>query len=155
MLTQARAFGLQWKLGPEDLTLISIGTGSSGRATLSNPKPPRTASGLAFHALMETLEDGQLLTLTMLQWFSDSPQPWQINSEIGDLSDEVLGGRPLLRFQRYDMPLDATWLQQNLQAHLPDKVIHVMRRMDRYASMKEIYAMAAAAAELQVRLAHL
>ena len=45
MLTQARAFHLQWKMGPEYLALISIGTGNARGRSRVEAKPPRTSAG--------------------------------------------------------------------------------------------------------------
>jgi len=155
MLSQARAFGLKWKMGPENLSLISIGTGLYRHHPTHQDKPPLFAGELVMRALMNALPDGQLLTLTLLQWFGESPQPWQINSEIGDLAGEVLGGRPLLRFQRYDMPLEIPWLDKHLGRLFSDRELKDLRRIDDASRMRELHAMATAAAASQVRLEHL
>jgi uncharacterized protein len=152
MLTQAKAFGLGWKMGPGNLGLVSIGTGHA-RTALRNL--PRTAPGLLLRTLADTLSDGQQLALTLLQWFSESPAPWRINSEIGNLSGEVFGGSPLFCFQRYDMPLEADWLQQNLGLDLSPARLAALQRIDRPDRMQELYAMAEQAAELQVHREHL
>lgn len=155
MLTQARAFGLRWKMGPENLRLISIGTGHARAPHLEPRQIPRTSAGLVLRALTDTLDDGQLLSLTLLQWFSESSSPWPINSEIGDLSGEVFGGRPLFQFQRYDMPLSALWLEHNLDLRLPETRLAQLRRIDRPECMEELFQMGAKAAELQVCGEHL
>jgi uncharacterized protein len=155
MLSQADAFGLRWKMGPENLSLISIGAGQYRRHLDSLAKSPRTAGGLAMRALMDTLADGQLLTLTLLQWFGNTPQPWPINSEIGDLSTEVLGGRPLLSFQRYDMPLEARWLRERLNLQVSAKRLSDLRRFDNPAEMQDLYSLASRAAAEQVSIEHL
>ncbi|WP_263374233.1 patatin-like phospholipase family protein [Granulicella aggregans] len=154
MLSQARAFGLQWKVGPENLILLSIGAGQYRRRLPAGAKPPFTAGGLALRALMDTVADGQLLALTLLQWFGDTPEPWPINSELGDLAGEIFGGRALLRFQRYDLPLEAAWLREHLNLHFTDRQLTAMRRIDNPAGMKEIHAIALRAAELQVKAGH-
>jgi hypothetical protein len=153
MLTQAEAFGLKWPLGADNLTLLSIGTGNARGKSPAYSKTPRTSGALVLRSLMDTLADGQLLTLTLLQWFSDTPAPWKINSEIGDLGDECLGGKPLLRFQRFDMPLDAEWLQQdeNLGITLTEEELVVLRRFDRVDTMKNLYDLAKRAALIQMK----
>jgi hypothetical protein len=155
MLSQARAFGLQWKMSPENLSLISLGAGLYRHHPEGSTKPPLLAADLLMRALMNTLADGQLLTLTLLQWFGESAQPWQINSEIGDLSGEVLGERPLLRFQRYDMPLEIPWLRENLKKNLSARELKDLRRIDNAVTMRGLHAMATTAAAQQVQLQHL
>jgi hypothetical protein len=151
MLTQAEAFDLKWPLGADNLTLLSIGTGNARGKSTAYAKAPRTSGALLLRSLMDTLADGQLLTLTLLQWFSETPVPWKINSEIGDLGSEHLGGRPLLRFQRYDMPLDSDWLQKNLGVERTEEELVVLRRFDRVDSMEELYDLAQLAACEQMK----
>jgi hypothetical protein len=151
MLTQAEAFGLKWPLGAENLTLLSIGAGNARGRSQANAKPPRTSGSLLLRSLMDTLADGQLLTLTLLQWFSETPSPWPINSEIGNLGSEFLGGRPLLRFQRFDMPLDSVWLQNNLGVSLTEDELVVLRRFDRVDTMQQLYELAKQAADIQLQ----
>jgi hypothetical protein len=91
----------------------------------------------------------------LLQWFGDTPSPWQINSEIGDLSGEVLGGQSLLRFQRYDMPLETGWLRDNLDHHVSQKQLKNLRRFDNPSTMQELYGLAARVAAKQIRAEHL
>jgi len=151
MLTQADNYGLQWPLGVDNLTLLSIGTGNARGLTQENTKAPKTSGALLLRSLMDTLADGQLLTLTLLQWFSETPAPWTINSEIGNLGSEYLGGKPLLRFQRYDMPLDSDWLQKNLGVERTEEELVVLRRFDRVDSMEELYDLAQLAACEQMK----
>ena len=154
MLTQARAFGLCWPLGDAQLMLVSIGTGQHRRGLRHGAQPPHTAGMLAWHALLDTVADAQLLTLALLQWFSEPAMSWPINSEIGDFSGELLGGRALLRFQRYDMPLEAGWLNDALGLQLTPEAVLQLRRFDEPAHMAELHRMAARVAELQVLGAH-
>jgi len=155
LLTQARAFGLQWQPGPEALSVISIGAGQYRMGLAPGALPPKTAGGLALHSLMEAVSNAQMQTLTMLQWFSEPAMPWIINSEIGNLAGDVLGGRPLLNFQRYDMALEASWLESELGFQVKPAALARLRRFDDPGCMKELYAMAIVAAEKQVRLEHL
>lgn len=154
MLTQARAFGLQWPLGPERLLLVSVGTGQYRRGLHGAP-PPATAGGLALHSLMDAVADSQMLTLTLLQWFGEPAFRWSINSEIGDLAGEVLGGRPLLAFVRYNMPLESDWLERELGVRLGEPEMARLRRFDDPRNMNELYAMATQVAERQVQPEHI
>lgn len=153
MLTQARAFGLQWPLGPEQLLLVSIGAGQHRRGW-AGAAPPATAGSLALHALLDAVADAQVLTLTLLQWFSEPAVRWRINSEIGDFAGEVLGGRPLLGFVRYNMPLEAEWLETELGLGITSRELARLRRFDDPAHMQKLHAMATKVAERQVRPEH-
>ncbi len=155
MLTQARAFKLQWELAPDRLLLISIGAGHHRPGLAEGASPPNTSGGLAWRALMDALSDTQTQTLALLQWFSEPALSWPINTEVGDLSGECLGGSPLLGFQRYDMKLEAAWLQEQLGLRLAPLALTRLRRVDDPGCMMELHAMATRVAEQQVRLEHL
>jgi len=154
LLTQANAFGLKWPVGPENLSLISIGAGQFRRGIGIGARPPRTAAMLAIQGLMQSLSSTQMQTLTLLQWLSNPDMSWQINSEIGDLSGELLNGQPMLRFQRYDMLLEEPWLETHLGIKLAPKMLDRLRRLDGPDYMPELYEMAAKIAADQVKLEH-
>lgn len=155
MMTQARAYGLQWTLSPDQLLLVSVGAGHHRRGLPNSAVPPMTAGGLALHALLDAVTESQTQALALLQWFSEPAMPWSINSEVGDLRGEVFGGRPLLGFQRYDMLLEAEWLQTQLGMRLTHRALERLRRIDDPSCMQELHAMATQVAEQQVRIDHL
>ena len=92
MMTQLKGFKLNWPLGPDKLSIISIGTGSS-RTKLSFKElgwfgPLR----VTLSALLSLMGDMETLSLAQMQWLGDCPQPWEINSEIGDLGGDAPPG---------------------------------------------------------------
>jgi uncharacterized protein len=130
------AYRLGWTLDPDNLLMISVGTGwhRAGvnptrkflpgfiRATL-NTVSGRLGDDLeeaafAASALRTVINDGAALTLKTMQALSTPRFSWRINSEIGDLSGETLLGAAgftwgerttpaqLLSFQRYDLPME-------------------------------------------------
>jgi hypothetical protein len=155
MLTQARAFKVQWELAPDKLLLISIGAGQYRPGLAACESLPPTSGGLAWRALIDAVNDTQTQTLALLQWFSEPALSWPINSEIGDLRGEYLGGRPLLSFQRYDMKLEAVWLQDQLDLRLAPSALNRLRRVDDPATLAELHAMGTSVAERQVQAEHL
>lgn len=155
MMTQARAYHLCWPCGPENLTLVSIGAGQYRRGMSIGTRPPSTAGILAVQGLMQSLASAQMQTLTLLQWLSEPALAWPINSEIGDMAGELLGGRALLGFQRYDMLLEESWLEAKLGLRLSGKMLARLRRLDGPDCMAELYEMASTVALQQVRLEHL
>lgn len=154
IVAQARAFGLRWALAPEHFLLISIGTGQYRRGLAEGAPPPRLPGTLAVKALMDQVADGQVLTLTLLQWVSEPAFSWPISSEIGDLSGELLGGRPLLAFQRYDVRLEQDWLRDRVR-HVPSAhELMKLRAFDYPGGMARLHALAAEVAEQQVQPEH-
>jgi uncharacterized protein len=100
--------GNPWNLGADNLLITSVGTGriNSGIA----PTLPRRVFPIYGAAQMLTgvAADGQELGLAWLQWMSrphEAQGGYIVDSEVGDLRNETLAGRPLLTFARYDMDL--------------------------------------------------
>lgn len=154
MLARMTAYGLEWPTGPERLLFFSIGTGSF-RPRLDPGAAMRMASiALAGQALRSVVQDGQRLVLTLMQWLSDPAAPWPINSEIGDLHGEVLAGRPLLSFQRYDIALEADWLSETLGESIPPRELAALRVLDSVRFIPLAERLARKAASLQVRPEH-
>jgi hypothetical protein len=104
--------------------------------------------------------DGEALTLTLLQWMSASSNPWKINSEIGDLSEDYLGQRqglekPLVRFRRYDAPLEAGWLKDQLMRDFSAVELEVLRDFTNPSNVDRLYELGCEAANKQIRVDHL
>jgi len=155
MMTQLAGFGIKWPLGPDKLTIISIGTGSH-RTKLSFKElgwfgPLK----VTVRALMSLMGDTETLALAQMQWLGQCPQPWQINSEIKDLATDGPPGEKWFRFLRYDVRLEVPWLKENLGLDLSEGEVERFRRMDDPGIIKCIYGIARLAAEKQVKLEHL
>ncbi len=149
------AYGLNWRMGLEDLLIVSLGTGSF-RTTISTADATRlSAIGLAVRSLAGMISESQLLTLTLMSYLGQSPVPWEINSEIGDLGPIVAQTGNLFRFLRYDIRLEQSWLEQELQEKLTTDAIARLRQMDDPAGMSKLYELGGKAAERQIKREHL
>jgi len=100
--------GLAWPLGPENLLIVSVGTGAF---ELPVPQGRWTHLGLkAASALQGVIKDGEQMGLGVLQALSEPGSPWTIDRVMGDLRGVRVNDFDVLSFQRYDVPLDAKWL---------------------------------------------
>jgi len=154
MMTQLKGFNLNWPLGPDKLSIISIGTGSS-RTKLSFKElgwfgPLR----VTLSALLSLMGDVETLSLAQMQWLGHCPQGWEINSEVGDLSGDAPPGGKWFTFLRYDVRLEVDWLKKHLHLDFTEQEVEKFRRMDDPGIIKNIYAIARLAAELQVKREH-
>ena len=149
-----KAFGICWPMGPEKMTVVSIGTGAHRlRLSLENQGIARTPK-LALHALMSMIKDTEVATLAQMQWFGECLAPWQINSEVGTLADDVLPGGKLFRFLRYDVRLEQDWLRSELGITLSDREVQRLRAMDDPSTVHELYEIGKIAADRQVKPDH-
>ncbi|MGE0724140.1 MAG: patatin-like phospholipase family protein [Alphaproteobacteria bacterium] len=156
MLAGIEAYGFGWRLGADDLLMISVGTGNypERQARAWGRRTP--AAALAVKALSGMIANAGDLVLTMMQWMSTPARRWHIDGEIGDLgTSSVLGGRPLLTFQRYDMPLDPDWIATETGAPVDPRAIGRLRHIDDPRSIAPLHALAGRIAARQVSPDHL
>jgi uncharacterized protein len=156
LLMQAliKPYGLCWRLGPENLTFVSIGTGSF-RAKLSFTDLGFAGPlKLALHSLLSMMSDTQTQALAQMQWLGECPDPWPINSEIGSLAGELAPERRWFRFMRYDVQLERPWIEAKLGKQLSEEVVMSYRSMDDPSVIAKIYELAVEAAQRQVKIEH-
>jgi uncharacterized protein len=158
-------FRLCWTPGPENLTVVSIGTGTF-RPTLDYQELGFTRfPQLAYHALMSLMTDAEMLVLAQMQWLGECPAgrpgeaarepPWVINSEIGTLAGDGPPGGKLFRFLRYDVRLETDWIRDRLGLTVSQRDVERYRCMDDPGIVHSIYEIARVAAQKQVQLEHI
>src|SRR5262249_15748257 len=86
--------------------------------------------------------------------------PWKINSEIGDLSKDYLGQRqglakPLLRYRRYDAPLETDWLKDQLDRDFSKVELDGLRDFTDPRNVSKLYEIANQAGRKQIQAEHL
>ena len=147
-------FGICWKLGPENITFVSIGTGSY-RTKLSFEELGWSRNIKVINkSLMSMMGDTQTLALAQMQWLGECPDPWPINSEIGTLANEKPFGHHWFRFMRYDLGLERPWFLEHLDQDLTENVVAGFRNMDDPSIIQTIYEHAQEAAKRQVKVEH-
>lgn len=172
------AYNLDWAMTPHDLLVISIGTGHHRTRTLRKPKRSfgsRFMSSLASlidgnlagdireaHFAAQTLRslvaDGEIFSLKMLQAVSHPRFSWKIDSEIGNLDGQLLGGDKgtipaLFSFQRYNLPLELELVDPQYDVSATMKEREALYEIDNPAILEPAYRMAREAAESQVSIA--
>lgn len=149
-----KPFNLCWTPGPENLSVVSIGTGTFRPRLKYQDLGFTRFPQLAIHALMSLMTDAEMLILAQMQWLGECPAPWIINSEIGTLAGDGPPGGKMFRFLRYDVRLEAEWLQERLGLKIAQKDIDRYRCMDEPGIVHDIYEIAKLAAEQQVKPEH-
>lgn len=155
MLATLEGYGIRWQIGEDKLLLISIGTGSRPVARTQFPRFGSQSGVLAVTALYSLIDDGSWLAQALLQWLGKSPVPWTIDGEMGDLSNDQLGDKPLLRYLRYDLVLAAEWLRQELDISVTSAELKLLCAMDRPAAAMRLLELGRAAARKQILDEHL
>jgi uncharacterized protein len=145
------AHGLQWRVGPEQLMIVSVGTGAF-RPTMSvDAARKSSAIALALRSLAAMVAEDQCLVLTLMTYLGRSPVPWPINSEIGDLGALTGPAGDLFQYLRYDIRLDARWLAEHAGATLSQEAVAALQPLDQPANMSALYDLAQAVASKQIQ----
>ena len=156
MTARLKGHGLAWPLGADNLQMVSVGTGSWREPVHYGFWQRHIAAQLGVQSLLGMMRDSQALSLTLLQWMSEPRVSHRINSEIGDLSGEVLGPgpgphAPLFQFQRYDLDLEADKLVSLMGGKPPSAwKMSRLRSLDNPAQLGTLYHLASKVAETQV-----
>ena len=111
LLATMQAYAFRWATGADKLLLVSAGTGVWERVD----NAAEVASGHLWDWASRVpgmlMDDASWQAQLMLQWWSNSATPWQIDREIGDLRGDVQGQRELLSYLRYDVRIEPECLR--------------------------------------------
>jgi hypothetical protein len=155
MLATLKGYGFEWPLGTDQMLVVSIGTGSGAAPMRADAVIAATALEQAVRSLAALMTDCDALVQTTMQWWGASPAPWTIDREIGDLRDDMVGGRKWFTYLRYNAVLEPAWLQQALQITVSEEQAAGLRAMDVPANVAELARVGAAAAARQIAAEHL
>ncbi len=154
MLAGLSGYGFNWPLGAENVLLVSIGTGSEELRLQPDKVMNMPAGVVAMRALVALMNDCDAMIRTMLQWMSRSKTPWVIDREMSDLHGDVIGGRELITYLRYNVMLDAAWLKKWLDLEWDPAIVSGLKAMDNAANLAELVRLGEAAAGKQIKDEH-
>ena len=130
--------------------MISLGTGSR------DPKidPTFIEVGNALKSLIALMDDCSALVEIMMQWMSSSDTERSIDEEIGSLRNDMLGGKPLLTYQRYNVEFGDNYLRNQLDISLSSKRLASLSEMDAPENMETLQLIGEAAGEKLIQKHH-
>ena len=131
-LATLSGYCFKWPMGAESMQLVSVGTGAT--KTICNRS--FIEAKFAIDCLKGLMDDCADEVELMLQWMSNSRTARSIDGEVGNLSNDLLGGEPLLSYHRYNIVLDGFWLSELMGRQLKPQEVERLREMDRPESLK-------------------
>jgi len=173
LMATIEGYQLNWPTGPNKLQIISIGTGhhrvrigrksrlpksfwlnTAGRF-MPTVREDLNEAMFAVDALRGILADCDQLVIKTLQALSEPRLPWVINSELGDLSGELIGrgagvNEHLLTFQRYNLGLERSVMHEPYGVPIPEDELPSLHAIDDPNVLPRLYELAAEAAKMQV-----
>jgi hypothetical protein len=139
-------YRIGWPSGAERLMVVSIGTGTA------DPRVQRSSLAAlhAINSLKALMDDCANLQETLLQWMSASPQARTIDRELGDLRHDLIGGRALLSYLRYNVDLSRDEVHK-LDPALDDELIARLSEMDAPENMETLFRLGGLVAAREVQ----
>jgi hypothetical protein len=156
LLATLHGYGFRWPLGVDKLQVVSVGTGHWRAKHDPDWIVGQAAAANGLLSLKSLMDDCSALNQLVMQWLSDSPLASEIDSEIGTLSFDLLGGAdPMLSYLRYNVPLELDWLLEKFpELHFDQPTVDALREMDNPRSL-ELLGKLGEAAGREVKVEHL
>jgi len=105
MVATLNGFPFHWPMGEENLSIVSVGTGYSILKKKTDEIEDAWLGTWAAAVPDMLMQDASWQNQAMLQWLSDSPTAHTIDMETGNLKGDHIGGKPQLKYLRYNFPI--------------------------------------------------
>lgn len=112
MVATLKGFPFRWPMDEDNLLLVSVGTGQPEFKKQVGEIDESTMLSWAAAIPEILMQDASWQNRLILQWLSRSQTPEVLDREIGDMTDDVMGGKPLISYLRYNF----TFNKENLDA---------------------------------------
>lgn len=160
LLATLKGFPFHWETGADKLLLVSIGTGTYTKVVDAEKMAANNMLDWAATVPDMLMEDATYQNQMLLQYLSKSPTAIEIDSEIGDLSGDLLTPQPLLHYLRYqaylEQPRTLSDGSQEDKPYLPfdDKTILKMREMDKAEMVDQLLQVGRIYAQRRIEAGH-
>jgi patatin-like phospholipase/acyl hydrolase len=105
MVATLKGFPFRWPMGADNLLLVSLGTGYPQFKKHVGEIDESTMLTWAANIPDMLMQDASWQNRLLLQWLSNSPTAEVMDSEIGDMNEDMISGTPLLSYLRYNFAI--------------------------------------------------
>jgi len=105
MVATLKGFPFHWPMGEDKLSILSVGTGYSIFRKKTDEIEEAWLGTWAAAVPDMLMQDASWQNQAILQWLSDSPTAHTIDMESGNLNGDQIGGKPQLKYLRYNFPI--------------------------------------------------
>ena len=154
LMATTSSYGYAWPAGENQLSLISVGTGSGGPLRRSEALERLPSALLAAVSLESIMADCNWQAQGVLQWLGACSEPWPIDAEAGDCNEHGALPMRLLHYQRYNLLFDPDWFNSELGIATTVEEIAHFSRLDGAEAAEQLLELARRAAARQVKIEH-
>lgn len=116
MVANLKGFPFHWKMGAENILLVSVGTGMSKPVQLHSEVTDNNLLNWAQEIPDMLMQDASWQNQAILQWLSKSPTACVIDAEIGNMQDDLItdavNQNGLLSYLRYNFLMEPATLNE-------------------------------------------
>lgn len=105
MVATLKGFPFHWPMSEDKLLLVSVGTGYPEFKKQVGEIDEATMLTWAGSIPDMLMQDASWQNRVLLQWLSRSPTAEVMDSEIGDMNEDIISGKPLLSYLRYNFAI--------------------------------------------------
>ena len=147
MVATLKGFPFHWPKGEDKLTLVSVGTGYSIFHKKTDEIEEAWLGTWAASVPDMLMQDASWQNQIVLQWLSDSPTAFTIDMEMGNLREDHICDKPLIKYLRYNFPITENELNGlGLGRTFIDKDVAEIADMSNAGNRELLYQIGTAAA---------
>ena len=158
MVATLQGFPFKWKMGADNLFIVSIGTGTSKFQKLATDISAYQEFKWASSIPDMLMQDASWQNQIILQWLSKSPTACIIDGEIGAMEGDLLGpdsnGKGLISYLRYNTWLTKNHLDELMQQSYSEQKVADLIEMDHGGNCQELYEIGKKAGETEILAEH-
>ena len=137
LMATIRGYAFNWDIGPNELLVVSLGTGRKNANVGPSEGLEATSLAHAMRALASVMDDCGDLVETTMQWLSNSPTAREIDRELGKVQP-ASRAEPRLSYLRYNVTFEAGWFREHLGLDWSEKDVVALAAMDEPANMPKL-----------------
>lgn len=137
MVATLKGFPFGWEMGEDKLEIVSLGTGYNVFSKKTDEIEDNWVLSWAKSVPDMLMQDASWQNQLILQWLSNSPTAVEIDTEANTLEGDYIGGKPLIKYLRYNFPmtvdtLNALGIDQAFNQEDVENLIEMSNAENRY-----------------------
>lgn len=148
MVATLNGFPFRWQTGEDKLMLVSVGTGFSVFKKQVGEIKEAWIKTWATNVPDMLMQDASWQNQVMLQWLSNSPTAHYIDMEIEAMNGDLIAGKPVLKYLRYNFPITENELNGlNLGKNFTGQDVKSLVEMSNAENRQVLYEIGLAASD--------